>query len=164
MEGPIYEDSTRFQQGGIARGKRESSVASVMRGMEAQEAWPAFAFIAAVGGFCVTFLCWRLYFEHSKLADSSLSLQEVRSPARLQCWFYLHLPLYLSLTVAGVGFEHIIEGRHFGIHEAILMSAACASVGCLRRKVGGINACAPSGKTWLAFSNVGRTDSRNPAF
>ena len=31
---PIYEDSTRFQQGGIARGKRESSVASVMRGME----------------------------------------------------------------------------------------------------------------------------------
>jgi low temperature requirement protein LtrA len=106
-------------------------VASVMRGMEAQEAWPAFAFIVAVGGFCVAFICWWLYFEHSKLAESSFSLRMVRDPAKLLCRLYLHLPLYLSLTVAGVGFEHIIAGRHFGIEEAVLMSTACASIGFL---------------------------------
>ncbi len=106
-------------------------VASVMRGMEAQETWPAFAFIAAIGGFCVAFICWWVYFEHSKLAESSFSQQIVGNPAKLQRWLYLHLPLYLSLTVAGVGFEHIIAGRHFGIEEAVLMSTACASIGFL---------------------------------
>jgi low temperature requirement protein LtrA len=106
-------------------------VAAVMRGMEAQDAWPPLAFVAAIGGFCVAFICWWVYFEHSKLAEPSFSLQVLRDPAKLQRWLYLHLPLYLSLTVAGVGFEHIIAGRHFGIAEAVLMFTACASVGFL---------------------------------
>lgn len=106
-------------------------VASVMRGMEAQERWPLVAFLAAVGGFCVAFACWWVYFEHAEISESSFSVHIVGNPAKLHWWLYLHLPLYLTLSVTGVGFEHIIKGRHFGMKEGYLMFTACVSLGIL---------------------------------
>ena len=103
-------------------------VASVMRGMEAQEAWPLLAFSSAVGGFCIAFVCWWFYFEHCKAAEPG-AISTDRARGKLHAWLYLHLPMYLSLVVIGVGIEHNVEGHHFGLEEAGLMAGSAALLG-----------------------------------
>jgi low temperature requirement protein LtrA len=103
-------------------------VASVMRGMEAQESWPPLAFVSAVGGFCVAFACWWFYFERCKAAEPG-AINADRSHGKLQVWLYIHLPMYLSLVVIGVGVEHNVGGHHFGLEEAGLMAGSALLLG-----------------------------------
>ena len=98
-------------------------VAAVMRGMEAQDSWPPAAFVAALGGFCIAFACWWIYFQHCEAAEPH-SIPQFGAALRYHLWAYLHVPIYIALTVIGVGIEHIIAGSHFGTSEAALLGVS----------------------------------------
>lgn len=103
-------------------------VASIMRGMEAQSSWPPLAFAAAITGFVIAFLCWWLYFQRCQAAEPQ-AIPRRAGAYRVHLWTYLHLPLYLSLVVTGVGIEHIIAGGHFGSSEGVLVVPSVITTG-----------------------------------
>ena len=104
------------------------SVAALMRGVESQEAWPLSALASAVLGLCLTFLCWWWYFEGAQGA-AERHIRSVRHARAFHVWTYVHLPLYLSIAVVGLGIEHVISlppGIRLHVGEAWILTAGMA--------------------------------------
>jgi low temperature requirement protein LtrA len=82
-------------------------VAAVMRGIESQEYWSFSAAASAFSSMAFAFVLRWWYFDVAQ----SAAARHVRTKqqARLfQIWHYAHLPMFLGIGVAGIGFEHLI--------------------------------------------------------
>src|SRR5215470_17795406 len=82
-------------------------VAAVMRGIESQEYWSFSAAATAFASMAFAFVLRWWYFDVAQ----SAAARHVRTKqqARLfQVWHYAHLPMFLGIGVAGIGFEHLI--------------------------------------------------------
>lgn len=102
-------------------------VASVMRGIESQEGWSLSAAGTAFSGMAFGFLLRWWYFDVARGADER-HIRGERQARRFDVWQYAHLPLFLGLAVAGVGFERMISHEH---GSWILCAAAGMSSGTL---------------------------------
>jgi len=103
-------------------------VAAVMRGIESQEYWSFPAAATAFASMAFAFLVRWWYFD----VANSAAERHVRTPRQavvFQIWHYVHLPLFLGIGVAGVGFEHMISlgaGEHLTSAEAWVLCSAVA--------------------------------------
>jgi low temperature requirement protein LtrA len=125
-------------------------ITTVMHGIESQEYWSAPAATTAFVSMAFAFVVRWWYFDVARAADER-HIRSKRQAARFQVWQYAHLPMFLGIAVAGVGFEHLISldgGHHMSGPEgwilcsaaALIMSAlACigATAGLAKRRVAG---------------------------
>jgi low temperature requirement protein LtrA len=125
-------------------------ITTVMHGIESQEYWSASAATTAFASMAFAFVLRWWYFDVARAADER-HVRGKRQAARFQVWQYAHLPMFLGIAVAGVGFEHLISldgGHHMSGPEgwilcsaaALIMSAlACigATAGLSKRRVAG---------------------------
>jgi low temperature requirement protein LtrA len=113
-------------------------VAAVMRGIESQEFWSFPAAATAFSSMAFAFVVRWWYFDVARSA-AARHIRTKRQAFRFQVWHYIHLPMFLGIGVAGVGFEHLISLRNSeqltGTEVWILsaavavLTAALASIG-----------------------------------
>jgi low temperature requirement protein LtrA len=125
-------------------------ITTVMHGIESQEYWSASAATTAFASMAFAFVLRWWYFDVARAADERHIRSKLHA-ARFQVWQYAHLPMFLGIAVAGVGFEHLIsldgshhmsgaEGWILCAAAALLMSAlTCigATAGLSKRRVAG---------------------------
>src|SRR5215471_2631427 len=103
-------------------------VAAVMRGIESQEYWSFSAAATAFSSMAFAFVLRWWYFDVAQ----SAAARHVRTKqqARLfQIWHYAHLPMFLGIGVAGIGFEHLItlqSGEQLTGKEVWILCSAVA--------------------------------------
>lgn len=127
------------------------SVANVMRGMESQEGWPVSAAISAFLGMSLAFSYWWWYFDNARGA-AERHLRSKRDTLRFHIWSYAHLPLYLSIAVAGVGVEHIVSmppGAYLHHEDAWIFAIAAWGVMSALTTIGWSADNAPGFKEYL---------------
>ena len=83
-------------------------VAAVMHGIESQETWSVAAASTAFMSMAFAFVIRWWYFDGAEAA-AERHIKTIAQARRLQIWNYAHLPLFLGVGVAGVGFEHTIS-------------------------------------------------------
>jgi low temperature requirement protein LtrA len=83
-------------------------VAAVMRGIESQEYWSFSAAATAFSSMAFAFVLRWWYFDVGQSA-SERHIRSKRHEILFQVWHYAHLPLFLGVGVAGVGFERMIS-------------------------------------------------------
>jgi len=103
-------------------------VAAVMRGIESQEYWSFSAAATAFSSMAFAFVLRWWYFD---VAQSAAARHvRTRQQARLfQVWHYAHLPMFLGIGVAGIGFEHLItlqSGEQLTGKEVWILCSAVA--------------------------------------
>jgi low temperature requirement protein LtrA len=84
------------------------SMAAVMAGMGHQEYWSVRAATAAILGMTMVFGTWWVYFDGVE-ATAHRIVRSMPDAVRFHVWTYAHFPLYLGISVAGVGLEHVVE-------------------------------------------------------
>jgi low temperature requirement protein LtrA len=82
-------------------------VAAVMHGIEKQETWSVAAFSTAWMSMAFAFVVWWWYFDGAQ-GPAERHIRTRRQAIGFRIWNYAHLPLFLGIGVAGVGFEHTI--------------------------------------------------------
>lgn len=103
-------------------------VTEVMRGIASHEYWSAAAASTAFGGIAFVFSLWWWYFDRANGAGE----RHVRSRKEqrvFSLWNYSHLPLFISIGAAGVGFKHLIalrDGDHLHHAEGAILFLAVA--------------------------------------
>ena len=85
-------------------------VAAVMRGIESQEYWSLSAAVTAFSGMAFAFVLRWWYFDVAQSA-ATRHVRTKQQAVRFQIWHYAHLPMFLGIGVAGIGFEHLITLR-----------------------------------------------------
>ena len=103
-------------------------ITTVMHGIESQEYWSASAATTAFASMAFAFVLRWWYFDVARAADER-HIRSKRQAARFQVWQYAHLPMFLGIAVAGVGFEHLISldgGHHMSGTEGWILCAAAA--------------------------------------
>ena len=103
-------------------------VAAVMRGIESQEYWSFSAAATAVSSMAFAFVLRWWYFDVGQSA-SERHVRSKRHAILFQVWHYAHLPLFLGIGVAGVGFERMISlqsGGRLTSGEAWVLCSAVA--------------------------------------
>ena len=102
-------------------------VAAVMRGIESQEYW---TFPAATTAFCSMAFAFVLRWWYFDVAQSAAARHvRTRSEAvRFQIWHYAHLPMFLGVGIAGVGFEHLISLQNAEELTSVEVRVLCAAV------------------------------------
>lgn len=113
-------------------------VACVMRGIESQEDWSFPAAMTAFSGMAFAFMLRWWYFDVARGADER-HIRSQRQARWFDGWQYAHLPLFLGIAVAGVGFERTIshEGGGWILCTAVgVATAALAAIGAARRHIG----------------------------
>jgi low temperature requirement protein LtrA len=83
-------------------------VAAVMRGIESQEYWSFSAAATAFSCMAFAFILRWWYFDVGENA-AARHIRSRRQAALFQVWHYAHLPMFLGIGVAGVGFERMIS-------------------------------------------------------
>ena len=114
------------------------SVAAVMHGMESQEMWSPSAAISAFTGLSLAFGYWWWYFDGAHGA-AKRHVTSNRKTLLFQIWSYAHLPLYLCVTVVGVGVEHVIslpQGAHLHREDAWVLTCAAAALMAMLTVIG----------------------------
>jgi low temperature requirement protein LtrA len=109
-------------------------VACVMRGIESQEDWSFPAATTAFSGMAFAFILRWWYFDVARGADER-HVRSQRQARWFDLWQYAHLPLFLGVAVAGVGFERMIshEGGGWILCGAVGVStSALAWIGATR--------------------------------
>jgi low temperature requirement protein LtrA len=101
-------------------------IAAVMRGIESQEEWSVPAASTAFAGMAFAFILRWWYFDVAGGAD--------RRHGRFDLWQYAHLPMFLGIAVAGVGFERTIA--HAG-GETWMLCVGCAVLTASIAAIGG---------------------------
>lgn len=103
-------------------------VAAVMRGIESQEYWSVAAASTAFTSMAFGFAVWWWYFDGAR--SSAERHVRTRKEARLfHVWSYAHLPLFLGVGVAGVGFHKAISvqpGAPLERSEGLVLCGAVA--------------------------------------
>lgn len=109
-------------------------VAAVMRGIESQEYWSFSAAATAFSSMAFAFVLRWWYFDVGQSA-SERHIRNKRQAILFQVWHYAHLPLFLGIGVAGVGFERMISlqsgGRLTGGESWVLCSAVAVLMAAL---------------------------------
>jgi low temperature requirement protein LtrA len=103
-------------------------VSAVMRGIEGQEDWSAYAASSAIFGLAFAFVLRAWYFDVAK-SPQPRPLQSHRDHVRFQAWNYAHLPLFVGIGVAGIGFRKLIDtntAARLSAGESLLVCAAVA--------------------------------------
>lgn len=85
-------------------------VAAIMRGIESQEYWSVTAASAAFASMAFAFAAMWWYFDGAR-SSAEHHVRNRREAVLLHLWTYAHLPLFLSIGVAGVGFERLISDQ-----------------------------------------------------
>lgn len=104
------------------------SLVAIMQGMESQEGWSVSAALSAFLGMLFAFLVWWWYFDGAHGA-AERTIRSRRDARAFMVWSFAHLPLYLGIAVAGVGFEHIVKiatRGHLHGSEVLILCAAVA--------------------------------------
>jgi low temperature requirement protein LtrA len=83
-------------------------VAAVVRGIESQEYWNFPAAATAFSSMAFAFVLRWWYFDVPRSA-AARHIRTKRQAVMFQIWHYAHLPMFLGIGVAGVGFEHLIS-------------------------------------------------------
>jgi low temperature requirement protein LtrA len=103
-------------------------VAAVMRGIESQEYWSVPAASTAFTSMAFGFVIWWWYFDGAQ--SSAERHVRTKTQARLfHVWTYAHLPVFVGIGIAGVGFHHAISvhpGSSLPAGEGAVLSAAVA--------------------------------------
>jgi len=105
-------------------------VAAVMRGIESQPGWSTAAASTAVTSMGVGFAIWWWYFDGAK-SSAERHVQTKRQAIFFHVWNYAHLPLFLGIGVAGVGFHRAISvqpGAPMAHGEGFILCIAVAVV------------------------------------
>jgi low temperature requirement protein LtrA len=107
-------------------------IASVMHGIEREEEWSLPAASAAFLSMAFAFVLRWWYFDLARSAEER-RIRSSRQAAAFEIWQYAHLPMFLGIGVAGVGFEHMIEphgGGNWILCVAVAtLTAAVAVIG-----------------------------------
>jgi low temperature requirement protein LtrA len=106
------------------------SVLALVKGMRSQEIWTAPAAVAAFAGLALLFLLWWWYFDGIGAAADRIVRAGTEARA-LRAWTYAHVPLYLGITVTGVGIERVIAMASAGglsRADVMMLSGALAGV------------------------------------
>jgi low temperature requirement protein LtrA len=105
-------------------------VAAVMRGIESQEDWTFSAAATAFTSMAFAFVLRWSYFDVARSANER-RVRTRRDAIRFHLWHYCHLPMFLGIAIAGVGFQRAItvasEG-HLNRSEVWILSIAAISV------------------------------------
>jgi low temperature requirement protein LtrA len=83
-------------------------IAAVMRGIQSQNAWSPAAASAAIAGLCFGFLLRSWYFDGAGGARER-EIETVEQHTRFHVWNYAHLPLFIGIGVAGIGFQKLVN-------------------------------------------------------
>jgi low temperature requirement protein LtrA len=100
----------------------------VMRGIASHEYWSPSAAITAFSGVGFVFTLWWWYFDRADGAGE----RHVRSRKQqrlFSVWNYSHLPLFISIGAAGVGFKHLIAlqaGEYLHHTEGVILFLSVA--------------------------------------
>lgn len=105
-------------------------VASVMRGIASQEYWSFAAATTAFAGMAFAFVLRWWYFDVAESAEER-HIRSRRQGVLFQVWHYAHLPMFLGIGVAGVGFEHLIGGELHKPEAAVLCAAVAVLMAAL---------------------------------
>jgi low temperature requirement protein LtrA len=103
-------------------------VISVMHGIESQESWSFSAASTAFASMAFGFILWWWYFDVARNADER-RIRTKKQAALFQVWNYAHLPLFLGIGIAGVGFRRAISleaDAHLSASETQILTAAVA--------------------------------------
>ena len=114
-------------------------VAAVMRGIESQEYWSFSAAATAFSSMAFAFVLRWWYFDVGQSA-SERHIRSKRHAILFQIWHYAHLPMFLGIGVAGVGFEHMISlqaGEQLTRTEAWILCSAVALLMAALISIGG---------------------------
>jgi low temperature requirement protein LtrA len=113
-------------------------VAAVMRGIESQEYWSFPAAATAFSSMAFAFVLRWWYFDVAESA-STRHVRSRRQAILFQIWHYAHLPMFLGIGIAGVGFqrmisldgdEHLSRGAGWILCSAVaLLTAALIGMG-----------------------------------
>jgi low temperature requirement protein LtrA len=106
-------------------------VAAVMRGIESQEYWSFPEAATAFSGMAFAFVLRWWYFDVGRCA-APREIRSKRQTVLFEIWHYAHLPLFLGIGVAGVGFEHLISleaGARLTATEGWVFCAAILALG-----------------------------------
>jgi low temperature requirement protein LtrA len=101
------------------------AMSAIMRGMGHHETWPPAAALSVLAGLLVVFQVWWWYF-HAIGVAAVRRVRSRRQMRRALAWSYAHLPLYLGLVLAGVGFEHMIVSAEPWPDPSLLITTAIA--------------------------------------
>lgn len=114
-------------------------VAAVMRGIESQEYWSFPAAATAFSSLAFAFVLRWWYFDVGQSA-AERHIRSKRQAVLFQIWHYAHLPMFLGIGVAGVGFEHLISlqrGEQLTGTEAWVLCSAVALLMAALISIGG---------------------------
>jgi low temperature requirement protein LtrA len=99
-----------------------------MHGIESQEYWSFSAAATAFSSMAFGFVLRWWYFDVAHCAAPRHVVTREQA-VRFQIWHYAHLPMFLGIAVAGVGFEHLISleaGEHLTRTEVAVLCSAVA--------------------------------------
>src|SRR3954463_11593075 len=105
-------------------------VVAVMHGIESQETWTVAAASTAFMSMAFAFVIRWWYFDGAEAA-AERHIKTREQARRLRIWNYSHLPLFLGIGVAGVGFEHTISLKGDQILHSNQVWILCFAVGLL---------------------------------
>lgn len=145
-------------------------VAAVMRGIESQEYWSVAAASTAFTSMACGFIVWWGYFDGAK-GSGERHVRTKRQAILFHVWNYAHLPLFLGIGVAGVGFHHAISVTPGAALEHGEGSVLCAAVALLMIALIAIGATRDDGRPRivlqtmpvLAVAGLGLIASQTPA-
>jgi low temperature requirement protein LtrA len=121
-------------------------VAGVMRGIESQEYWSFPAAATAFSSMAFAFVLRWWYFDVARSA-AARHIRTKRQAVRFQVWHYAHLPMFLGIGVAGVGFEHLISLQNSEQLTGTEVWVLCAAVAVLTAALASIGATSETSRT-----------------
>jgi low temperature requirement protein LtrA len=121
-------------------------VAAVMRGIESQEYWSFSAAATAFSSMAFAFVLRWWYFDVARAADAR-HIRTKRQAVMFQIWHYAHLPMFLGIGVAGVGFEHLISLQNSGQLTGTEAWVLCSAVAVLTAALASIGATSEISRT-----------------
>ena len=137
-------------------------VAAVMRGIESQEYWSFSAAATAFASMAFAFVLRWWYFDVAQSA-AARHVQTKQQARLFQIWHYAHLPMFLGIGVAGIGFEHLItlqSGEELTGKEVWVL---CSAIAVLTAALISIAATADAARKhrrsaaylWIQFGLIG---------
>jgi low temperature requirement protein LtrA len=105
-------------------------IAAIMRGIQGQESWSAGAALAAIAGLAFGFLLRSWYFDGAGGARGR-TIETSREHQRFHIWNYAHLPLFIAIGLAGIGFQKLINtdpSLRLHAEEMLLLTCSISAV------------------------------------
>jgi low temperature requirement protein LtrA len=105
-------------------------IAGVMRGIESQEYWSLSAATTAFSSMAFAFIVRWWYFDIARGANDR-HIRSKHQAVLFDVWQYVHLPLFLGVAVAGVGFQQMISPEGEGawiLGAAVALLTACLAL------------------------------------